>query len=97
MLPDPVAAGEPEEERAIQPAFDTEVHILDTGRVPKARELQQSRQAPIVARELLAFQQERKAVVEREARDVGDAALLLQRGGHAGEAERVQEINRLLH
>ena len=41
---------------------------------------------------LLAFEQEREAVVEGELGDVGHGGLFLEGPGHAGEAELVEQV-----
>ena len=97
MLPNPVAGGESEEERAIEPALDAEVHIFDAGRMTEARDLEESREPAVVATELLAVDEEGEAFVEGQGRDLREAGLVSQGLGHAGEPERVQGTEGLLH
>ena len=97
MLADPVAGREAEDDTAIEPALRSEVDVLDAGGLAKARDLEEPREAPVAAREALALQQERQAILEGEAREIRDAPLLFQGLRHAGQSEGVQQVERLLH
>ena len=57
MLPDPLAAGELQKRAALEPALRAEVHVVDTRRMAKARELQESRELPVVSGALLALEE----------------------------------------
>lgn len=97
MLTDPVPSGQLEEMRAIEPALDAEVDVFDARRVAEAGDVQEPREPTVVAAELLALEEEGEAVLEGERREVGNPGLLLKGLGHAGEAQRVEERERLLH
>ena len=97
MVPDPVAGGEAEEDTAIQAALRAEVDVLDTRGVAETGDLEEPREAAVAAREALALEEQREAVLEGETGEIGHALLFFERVGHAGEAERVQEVERLLH
>ena len=55
-MADPFPASELQKGAALEPALRAEVHVLHTRGVPKAGELEEPRQAAIVARPLLALQ-----------------------------------------
>jgi hypothetical protein len=74
-----------------------EVDVLDARGDTEARELEEPREPAVGARRLFALEQEGEAILEAERGDIGHAALFLERGGHAGEAERVQEGERLFN
>ncbi len=97
MLPDPVAGGEAEEDTAIQAALCAEVDVFDTRGVAETRDLEKPRESAVAASEALALEQQREAVLKGETREIRHALLLFERLGHAGEAERMQEVERLLH
>ena len=97
VLPDPVARGEPDEDTAVEPAFDAEVHVLQTRRLAEAGELQQARKPAIVAQQVLPLEEEREPLLEGEPRDIRDAALLLEGVGQPREAQGVEQVERLLH
>jgi len=96
VLTDPVPRCESHDEGAIESALGAEVHVLDTGGEAKACELEEPRKAAVLSRCTLSFQEEREPLLEGEPGEIGYAPLLLQRLGHPGEAERVQEVERLL-
>ena len=58
--------------------------------------LEETREAAIVAKGDLAFQQQAEPVLEGEPFEVRHAQLLLQSLSHAGEAELVEAFERLL-
>jgi len=92
VLPNPVAAGELQDARFLQPARRAEVHVLDARTaVAEPCQLQQSGETPVVPDGLFAFEQEREAFVKRQRAEIGLAALLVERGGHAGQLERVKD------
>ncbi len=97
VLLDPFAGGQAHHERTIEPALITEVHILNTRGEAQAGDLAEPREPPILAGGLLALEEQRESLLEAETRDVGDAALLLQRVGHSGESEGMQQVRRLVH
>jgi hypothetical protein len=66
MLTDPITAGQADEERAVEAALHAEVDIFDTRGVTKAGDLEQSREPPILAGQLLALEQEGEAILEGE-------------------------------
>jgi hypothetical protein len=78
-----VAAGEP--------TLRAKVDVLDARIHTEAGELEETGEPPIGARGPLAFEQETEAIFEAQGRDVGDAPLLLEGLGHAGESEGMQE------
>ena len=55
-----------------------------------SRQLQEAREPTVVAHGLFALEQQGEAVVEGEGGQIGDAALFVECGGHAGEFERVE-------
>ena len=91
-LADPVAAGEAGQLAAIKPAAGAVVDVLDAGALLELRELQQARQAAIVAVDDFAVEQQREALVEGEAGGRALGELLGERGGHAVELQPVQCI-----
>ncbi len=97
MVPDPVAGTEPEEDVPVEAALHAEVHVLQTGGLAKACDLEQPRESPIVAAEALPFKEEREAVFKSETREIRHTLLFFERLGHSGEPQRVQEVERLLH
>jgi hypothetical protein len=60
VLPDPLAAGQPEELAFVEAALDAEVDVLEDGGVPEAGEVEQPRQAAVLAADLLALQEQRQ-------------------------------------
>jgi hypothetical protein len=97
MLSNPLPAGEPENDAAIEPALRTEVQVFDARVDAEARELEAPREPPIGARGFLAFEQQREALLEAELRQVGQAALFIEGLGHARETEAVEECECLLN
>lgn len=97
VVAEPVPSGEAEDDAPIETTLGAEVDILHARRDPEARDLEQPRQAAVVAREPLALEEESEALVEVETREVRDAALFFQGVCHAGEAERMKEVEGLLH
>ncbi len=96
VLLNPLAGGEAHHERAIEAPLGAEVQILDARRESEARDLEEPREASILAGGLLAVEEQREALLKGEAGDVGNAALFFQRVSHACEAEGVQQVECLL-
>ena len=86
-LADPVAGGELGERGPRDAAAGAAVDVLDVGADAQLGGTQMAEIALLVAVLGLALDQHGEPVVEAELRDIGDVALLLQRLGHAGEAE----------
>ena len=97
MLPDPVAAGELQEEGAIEAALHAKVDVFDTGGVAEPGDLEEPGEPPILAGELLPLEDEGEAILEGESGHIRDAGLFLEGLGHTGEAKGMQERERLLH
>ena len=96
VIADPLTAGEPQHERALQTAGRPEVDVFDRGREVELGYLQEPREAPVVTDRDLPLEQEGQAVLEGEALDVGHSELLLEGVGHAGEAQLVELVEGLL-
>jgi hypothetical protein len=96
VVADPLAAGEPEDEALVQPAWGPEVDILRGSREVELGRLEQPREAAVVAERGLALDEEGEAVLEGEPVQVGHAHLFVEGLGHAGEAELVQAFEGLL-
>lgn len=96
MLADPVATGEAEEDGAIEPARGLEVEVFHRGGEAQGGQLEQAGEAAIGAGCDLAFEEQGEAIFEGEGVEIGLAPLLIEGLGHAGEAEFVQAVNRLL-
>jgi hypothetical protein len=89
---DPFAAGEAEEQAAIEPADGAVVDVLGRGLLPQACEPQPGGEALGVALQRLAVDQQGEPVLEGQFGGIGLAPLLLERPGHAGQAEFVQAL-----
>jgi hypothetical protein len=87
---DPVAGGEACELRAVKAGARTIIEILDHRiTVFELRELQEARHAPILSMQLLAVEQEREPLLEREALRGGVRHLLGQCECHPMELQAV--------
>ena len=86
-LSDPVAGGELGQGCAGDAAPGTAVDVLDACADAQLGLAQMAEIAPVLALFGFALDQHGEAVVEAELLEVGDAALLLECLGHAGEAE----------
>ena len=62
----------------------------------QSREVSEAREPTIFARELFAFQQQREPIFEVEADDIRHASLFLERLGHRGQFQMMQQIGGLL-
>src|SRR3990172_361745 len=97
MVADPLAAGEAQQEGAVEPAGRAEVEVFAGGRgEPELGELEEAGEAPGLAGGAFALDEEGEAVLEAEAREVGLALLLAEGGGHPGETQGVETLDGLL-
>src|SRR6202035_4018370 len=94
VLVQPAAAGEAVDQAAVETARSAVVDILEAGGLAQLGKAQTLGERAIVAFDGLAIDQHRLALVEAEAIAVGQALLLLERLGHAGEAEAAQRLDR---
>ena len=83
----PLAAGEALEQGAIQAASGAVIDVLRRRLLPEAGEAQPGGQALAVALQRLTVHQHGQPVLEAEFGAVRLSPLLLERPGHAGEAE----------
>src|SRR5580692_3549996 len=74
------------DQAAVETARSAVVDILEAGGLAQLGKAQTLGERGIVAFDGLAIDQHRQALVEAEAIAVGQALLLLERLGHAGEA-----------
>jgi hypothetical protein len=86
VLVQPTAAGEGVDQAAVETARGAVVDILEAGCLAQPGKAQALGERGIVAFDGLAIDQHGQALVEAEAIAVGQALLLLERLGHAGEA-----------
>lgn len=86
VLVQPAATGEAVDQAAVETARSAVVDILEAGGLAQLGKAQTLGERGIVAFDGLAIDQHRQALVEAEAIAVGQALLLLERLGHAGEA-----------
>ena len=96
MVCDPIARREAQERRCIEATLHAKVHVLDGGTVPQPRELQQPREAAILARDVFALQQQRETILEIERDDIGQAPLFVERVRHRGQFQAMQQFGGLL-
>jgi len=87
MLADPVAAGEAEEEPAVEAARRLEVDILDAGVVAQRGGASAVLEALLTARRALAFEQEGEPVGVFEGAAFGLGLELLEAFGHTVQSE----------
>lgn len=87
MLADPVAAGELEEEPAVEAARRLELDILDTGVVAQSGGANPVLEALLTAHRALAFEQEGKPVDMFEGAAFGLGLKFLEASGHAVKTE----------
>src|SRR5882757_2180592 len=90
----PTAAGERVDEAAVETARGAVVDILEAGGLAQPGKTQALGERDVVAFDGLAIDQHGQALVEAEAIAVGQALLLLERLGHAGEAQAAQCLDR---
>src|SRR5208283_1743911 len=91
-LANPVAAGEAGQLTALKATTGAVVDVLDAGALLELCELQQARQAAIVAVDDLAVEEQRQPIFEGEAGGRALGQLLGKRGSHAIEFEPIQCI-----
>jgi hypothetical protein len=94
VLVQPTAAGEAVDQAAVETARGAVVDILEAGGLAQPGKAQALGERGVVALDGLAIDQYRQALVEAEAITVGQALLLLERLGHAGEAQAAQRLDR---
>ncbi len=90
--PDPTAVGEVGEDGAVDAAGRAQVGVLDAGGVAESRELQPGGETAAVAFGGLAVDEQAEALLEGHGLAGRDAALLVERPGHAGQAEGEQAV-----
>src|SRR5258708_8337725 len=93
-LAQPTAAGEGVDQAAVETARGAVVDILEAGGLAQPGKTQALGERDVVAFDGLAIDQHGQALVEAEAIAVGQALLLLERLGHAGEAQAAQCLDR---
>ena len=64
--------------------------------MPQPRELQEPRQAAILARDVFAFQEQREAIFKVERDDVGLSALFIERLRHRRQFQAMEQVGGLL-
>jgi hypothetical protein len=92
MPVEPAAGHQPLEQRPVEAAWGAQVDVLDAGIVPQGGDLQPRCQAPALALGGLAVDQQAEPFLKAEGSDVGGSSLIVQRLGHAGQAERDQPL-----
>jgi hypothetical protein len=93
MMPvDPLTGDKLVEQRLVEAARRPEVDVLDDRILAQAREAQSADETFALALGGLAVDHERQTLVEVEPGDIGLFALLLQRLGHADEAEGYETV-----
>ena len=94
MLADPIATGELEEQRAIEPAHGPVVDVLDRGEMPQFGGPGARLEALLLTQRHLVLEQDAGPfdMVERAALGVGGQ--IVQALGHAGQAKLVQSVDR---
>src|SRR5271166_4010643 len=93
-LGDPVASGELEEERAVEPARDLIVDVLDAGWMTQARDPGARFELLLSAQRQLVFEQQTEPVGMIEAADFGFVLEFLEPFGQAVKTEGVQLVER---
>ena len=92
MAIDPIAGDQLLEQATIETPDGAQVDILDDGSLAQGRELEPGDQPLVLTRGDLALEQQRQALLEGKRLDVGLAALLVERLGHAGEAKAQEAL-----
>ena len=90
---DPVAVGELEEQRAIEPAGSAEVDILDAGLMAQPRRPGASLEALLASQRHFVVEQEAEPFGMFEVARLGRGFERLEALGHAVEAEGMQKID----
>ena len=93
MAIDPAAVDQMRHDGAVEATWGAQIKILDAGGLPEGGELQAGGQALGVALGGLAIDQEAEALFEaKRLEGWAGAALLVQRAGHSGQAERGEAL-----
>jgi hypothetical protein len=88
----PLAGGQAEHERFIEPARVTIVNILNAGTQPQLGLSQASREPPVTSDGHLAIDQEAQTFFETERLALRQVHLLAERFGHAREPQRQEFV-----
>jgi hypothetical protein len=87
VVTDPIAAGEPKDDGAIQAPWGSEVQILKGGWEAEFGLAEQPGKAAVLANRRLPLDEEGEAILEGEALDIGHGLLFIEGIGHASETE----------
>src|SRR5215813_12622579 len=93
MLPDPLAAGQLEEESTVEAAVGAEVDVLDNCRLAQPGLTQPAGKTLVLAAGRLAIDEQPKPIFATEFAGIGGVLQLDKGISHGSEAERAQALD----